>query len=195
MKNFLLGIALISGFAACKSKETQDVQKDLLPLNPAYSNSILSDTGNLSKNVSEPETEQVTYKKRVKKRIVYYDEPTVVNTVPSTIPATNNEVVTAPVPVVTDVPDNGGTGNSANTSSGDATSGTASPAKKKGWSNSAKGAVIGAVGGAVAGAVINGKNRGKGAVIGGVIGAAGGYILGKKKDKKDAAQFEGYGMQ
>ena len=59
---------------------------------------------------------------------------------------------------------------------------TTTTTKKKGWSKTAKGAVIGGVGGAVAGAVIG---KGKGAVIGGVLGAAGGAIIGRSKDKKD----------
>jgi hypothetical protein len=36
------------------------------------------------------------------------------------------------------------------------------------------------------GAIIS-KKKGKGAIIGGVLGAAGGYIIGRKKDKKAAA--------
>ena len=58
-------------------------------------------------------------------------------------------------------------------------------AKKKGWSSTAKGAVIGGAGGAVVGAVINKKNPAVGAVIGGVLGAGAGYGIGHKKDKKD----------
>lgn len=57
--------------------------------------------------------------------------------------------------------------------------------EKKGWSKTAKGAVIGGVTGAAAGAVINKKNRGVGAVIGGVTGAAAGAVIGKQMDKKD----------
>jgi len=57
--------------------------------------------------------------------------------------------------------------------------------KKKGWSKSAKGAVIGGVVGAGAGAVINKKNRAAGAVIGGILGAGGGYVIGRTMDKKD----------
>ncbi|HLF46099.1 MAG TPA: YMGG-like glycine zipper-containing protein [Chitinophagaceae bacterium] len=62
------------------------------------------------------------------------------------------------------------------------------PAKaveKKGWSKSAKGAVIGAGSGAVLGAVINKRNRAVGAVIGGVIGGGVGYGVGRSMDKKD----------
>lgn len=73
------------------------------------------------------------------------------------------------------------TSSSSNNNSG--TVATA-PAKKKGWSNRAKGAVIGAGAGAIGGAIINGRNRGAGAAIGAVIGAAGGYIIGNEKDKK-----------
>jgi hypothetical protein len=57
--------------------------------------------------------------------------------------------------------------------------------QKKGWSKTAKGAVIGGVVGAGAGAVINKKNRAAGAVVGGVVGAGAGAIIGNEKDKKD----------
>jgi hypothetical protein len=56
---------------------------------------------------------------------------------------------------------------------------------KKGWSNTAKGAVIGGVVGAGTGAVVNKKNRAAGAVIGGVVGAGTGAIIGNEMDKKD----------
>ncbi|MCW3114650.1 MAG: outer membrane protein [Segetibacter sp.] len=83
----------------------------------------------------------------------------------------------------------GSTGTSAGTSGTGTESrtgtGTTTPtvAKKKGWSNSAKGAVIGAGTGAAAGAII-GKNKVKGAIIGGVLGAGGGFVIGKAIDKK-----------
>jgi hypothetical protein len=64
------------------------------------------------------------------------------------------------------------------------TSYPAKAAKKKGWSNAAKGAVIGGVVGAAGGAVIYKKNRVLGGVIGGVVGAAGGFGIGKHLDKK-----------
>jgi hypothetical protein len=57
--------------------------------------------------------------------------------------------------------------------------------EKKGWSKTAKGAVIGGVVGAGAGAVINKKNRAAGAVVGGVVGAGAGAVIGHQKDKKD----------
>jgi hypothetical protein len=59
------------------------------------------------------------------------------------------------------------------------------PAKKRGWSKAAKGAVIGGAGGAIAGAVINKKNRAVGAVVGGIIGGGGGYVIGRQMDKRD----------
>ena len=74
---------------------------------------------------------------------------------------------------------------STNNGSGVYNSTSENTAKKKGWSKSAKGAVIGGAGGAVLGAIINKRNRGAGAVIGGVLGAGGGYVIGKNKDKKD----------
>lgn len=64
-------------------------------------------------------------------------------------------------------------------------------AKKKGWSHTAKGAVVGAGTGAVTGAIINHNDRAKGAVIGAVIGAgvgAGtGLIVDKSVKKKKKA--------
>ena len=62
-------------------------------------------------------------------------------------------------------------------------------AKKKGWSKSAKYAVIGGTGGAVLGAIINKRNPVKGAVIGAVVLGGGGYIFGRSQDKKDG-RFE-----
>jgi hypothetical protein len=73
---------------------------------------------------------------------------------------------------------------SSNGGAGTQTASTPVPAKKKGWSKAAKGAVIGAGTGAIAGAIIS-KKKGLGAVIGGVVGGAGGYIIGRNKDKKD----------
>lgn len=57
--------------------------------------------------------------------------------------------------------------------------------KKKGWSATAKGAVIGAGAGAITGAAVS-KKKGEGAIIGGLAGAAvgagtGAIIDGKKK--------------
>jgi hypothetical protein len=59
------------------------------------------------------------------------------------------------------------------------------PAKKRGWSAKAKGAVIGGAGGAVAGAIINGRNRPVGALIGGILGAGAGTGIGAIIDKKN----------
>lgn len=64
-------------------------------------------------------------------------------------------------------------------------SNTAKASQKKGWSKSAKGAVIGGAGGAVIGAVISKKNPVLGGVIGGVLGAGAGYGIGHGMDKKD----------
>ena len=56
---------------------------------------------------------------------------------------------------------------------------------KKGWSKTAKGAVIGGVVGAGTGAVVNKKNRAVGAVVGGAAGAGVGAVIGNQLDKKD----------
>ena len=74
-----------------------------------------------------------------------------------------------------------GAGTASNSSTGTGTTTTA----KKGWSKTAKGAVIGGVVGAGTGAVINKKNRGVGAVVGGVVGAGTGAVIGRREDRKD----------
>jgi hypothetical protein len=56
-------------------------------------------------------------------------------------------------------------------------------AKKKGWSQAAKGAVIGAGAGALGGVLID-KKDGRGAIIGGVVGAGTGYLIGRGQDRK-----------
>ncbi len=56
-------------------------------------------------------------------------------------------------------------------------------AKKKGWSDAAKGTAIGAGAGAIAGALID-QNHGQGAIIGGLLGAGSGYAIGRAKDRK-----------
>ena len=58
-------------------------------------------------------------------------------------------------------------------------------AKKKGWSKSAKYAVIGTAAGGILGAVINKRNRVAGGIIGAVVLGGGGYIFGRSQDKKD----------
>lgn len=60
---------------------------------------------------------------------------------------------------------------------------TATSAKKKGWSQAAKGAVIGAGAGALGGVIVD-KKDGRGAAIGGVVGAGAGYLIGRDQDRK-----------
>ena len=65
---------------------------------------------------------------------------------------------------------------------------TATAPKKKGWSSTAKGAVIGAGVGAITGAAVS-KKKCQGAIIGGLagagIGAGTGAIIDGKKKKKE----------
>lgn len=60
---------------------------------------------------------------------------------------------------------------------------TSVPARKKGWSQAAKGAAIGAGAGALGGILID-KKDGRGAIIGGVVGAGTGYLIGRDQDRK-----------
>lgn len=78
------------------------------------------------------------------------------------------------------------TGSGASTVSPSNGGTTATPEKKKGLNNAAKGAIIGLGTGAAAGAIIGKENRGKGAVIGGVVGAIGGAVGGAVLDKRKA---------
>lgn len=77
------------------------------------------------------------------------------------------------------------TDNSTTANSNTTPAPSTAPAAKKGWSKTAKGAVIGGVVGAGTGAIINKRNRGAGAVIGGVLGAGTGAVIGNQMDKKD----------
>ena len=65
---------------------------------------------------------------------------------------------------------------------------SAEPKKKKGWSNTAKGAVIGAGVGAVTGAIVDKKSSATGAVIGGLAGAGVGAATGAVIDHKKKQQ-------
>lgn len=81
---------------------------------------------------------------------------------------------------------------SSSTNNNSSQNNSTEPAKKKGMSNTTKGALIGTgagvVGGAATGAAVS-KDKGKGAVIGGVVGGAVGsgvgYGIGASKDKKE----------
>lgn len=74
----------------------------------------------------------------------------------------------------------GGSTVTSTTSSGGVTS---TQAKKKGWSDAAKGTAIGAGVGAIGGALID-KKSGRGAIIGGLTGAGAGYVIGRAEDRK-----------
>lgn len=191
MKNLLLSLIIITGFAACKSdikSDTQNRDIQLLTDSTVYTNSnIYSDTAVAVE--AEPAPQKITEspkaivktrrspKVTVKKSPVYAQDNSTVTTTPT--------VATPPI-----VTNSGGTENSGTVGSGDnSKAGTATttipqPEKKKGWNKATQGAVIGGAAGAVGGAILS-KKKGLGAVIGGVVGAAGGYIIGKGMDKKD----------
>ncbi|SFM91310.1 YMGG-like Gly-zipper [Chitinophaga sp. YR627] len=80
--------------------------------------------------------------------------------------------------------------NSSDNSAPAASTATTTTEKKKGWSHTAKGAVVGAGTGAVTGAIINKNDRVKGAAIGTVVGAGAGAGIGAivdhAKKKKEA---------
>jgi len=178
MKKILPVLASVVLFAACQTeKKDVDVNKDFMLMDTAriYPSNVSADTGiaavapvSPQVNNEPPVVRQTTTtpRKRTNTPVPQNNQPVVQTPQP-----TNTNTNPAPVP---DATASTGTGTKPDTVA-------TAPAKKKGWSDAAKGATIGGVGGAVIGGVI-GKNA-KGAVIGGVIGAAGGYILGRKKDK------------
>lgn len=181
MKKILpIALTLLIGLAACKSgtKNDLDSKKEIVlsDTTRVYPNNSASDTAVITKTtpvVAAPILATPLPNSHVSKAPT---KTVVKNTKPSQSPTATT---TTPVATTT-----GTTTTTTTTPATTTTTAPVAPEKKKGWSNSAKGAVIGGVGGAAAGAVI-GKN-GKGAIIGGIIGAAGGYIIGKKKDKKDS---------
>ncbi len=192
MKNFLLSIAIITGFAACNNTPKQDDSRDiqLLTDSTSYHNNFYSDTSSTVNNAAMPTIEPKTEQRiiTVTKHIIYTPAKTVtpapvyqpdVNTAPATTTLPSNN------PVATSTTDNTvQTGNGTETST-EPVATTTQTEKKKGWSSAAKGAAIGAGAGAIGGAIIA-KKKGLGAVVGGVVGAAGGYIIGKDMDKRKA---------
>jgi hypothetical protein len=190
MKNLLLSLIIITGFAACKSdikSDTQNRDIQLLTDSTVYTNSnIYSDTAVTVE--AEPVSPKIT---KSPKAMVKTRRPAKVAAKKSPVYTQDNSTVTTTPTVATPpiVTNSGGTENSGTVGSGDnSKTGTATtipqPEKKKGWNKATQGAVIGGAAGAVGGAILS-KKKGLGAVIGGVVGAAGGYIIGKGMDKKD----------
>ncbi len=192
MKNFLLSIALITGFAACNNTPKQENSRDiqLLTDTTSYHNNFYSDTSRAVNTALVPAAEAKVEPRviTITKRVIYTPAKTV-NEAPVYQPQVNTPPVTptvpTPEPAATGTTDNTvQTGNGASTNTEPATT-TTQTEKKKGWSSAAKGAAIGAGAGAIGGAIIS-KKKGLGAVVGGVVGAAGGYIIGKDIDKRKA---------
>jgi hypothetical protein len=188
MRNTITAFAIAALFTACTSKS--NTATDAAGLMP-------HDTTSIGHNAFTDKSENINMN-GVSDTIVSGDgsryvkvdpNATVVKTVTTTTktgsaPAPKRRTTTTKTTAST-----GSTGTSASTSgngteiSTGTTTTTPTVTKKKGWSNSAKGAVIGAGTGAAAGAII-GKDKVKGAIIGGVAGAGGGFIIGKILDKK-----------
>jgi hypothetical protein len=200
MKNLLLTLFIITGFAACKSNTQSDSQKrdiQLLSDSSAFTNNnIYTDTVVSAKSEVVPTKISNAPERMVKvKRQVSLPEKNIKSATVKTSTSNKTPEVIPPVvtpPVVTGnsgTATNTGAANEGTAGSGNGTSsGTPTtipqPEKKKGWNKAAQGAVIGGVTGAVGGAILS-KKKGLGAVIGGVVGAAGGYIIGNGMDKKD----------
>ncbi len=193
MKNFLLSIAFITGFAACNNTPKQDASRDiqLLTDTASYHNNFYSDTGAtiVAQPLPAPEAKSKPRVITITKRVIYTPAKTA-DPAPVYQPqASTNPVSTVPAPVPEPAPTTT-TDNTAKTDNGtsNGTEPAATPTqteKKKGWSSATKGAAIGAGAGAIGGAIIA-KKKGLGAIVGGVVGAAGGYIIGKDIDKRKA---------
>jgi hypothetical protein len=208
MKKLFTIIAAATMFAACSSKSDLDTQKDV----------VLTDTTNMYKSnastdISSGQTNPATVAPQpqqqqpqvtrtiIRERTVYVDRTSKARrqTVHEATPV--DPVVNVPQPQTNNTGSGSNKGTSVDPGAGTASTGgigtgtgtgtsepDMTPAKKKGWSNAAKDAVIGGASGAVLGAIIS-RKKVTGAVIGGVVGAAGGYIFGRKKDNKSLINY------
>lgn len=198
MKNLLLSLIVITGFAACKSDpKTDSPQREiqLLTDSSAFTNNnIYSDTLVTAKAEKMPAkivTSNVIAKSRHSVNApATNSKPAPLNTSATSTSQNKTPEVTPPLATPPVVANTGSTGESSgtmgqgnNTSTGSTTT-VPETTKKKGWNKATQGAVIGGATGAIGGAILS-KKKGLGAVVGGVVGAAGGYIIGKGMDKKD----------
>lgn len=192
MKNLLLALLIVTGFAACKSDpqfSTENRNIRLLSDSSSYTNNALSDTNSTMKAEVAPATVSEKPRTIVKTIIIEKAAPKETHvspvaastaTVPPVATVSTPPVVTAPaIDSTSRVGSNSGVGNSSQTAS----TSSDKVEKKAGMKKATQGAIIGGVAGAVGGAVIS-KKKGLGAVVGAVAGAAGGYIIGNKMDKK-----------
>ncbi len=185
MKNFILSLAVVTGFAACNTTPKQDDSRNiqLLTDTTAYNNNIYSDTSStVAPKPPHAAAAEVAPRVITKTRLVYVPARTT-----NIKPVYEAPVYTPPVATPVPAPATTTGDNTVQTGTGtDTGSGTTAtiPEKKKGWSSAAKGAAIGAGAGAIGGAILA-KKKGMGAIIGGVVGAAGGYIIGKDMDKRN----------
>jgi hypothetical protein len=192
MKNLLLALLIIAGFAACKSDpqfSTENRNIRLLSDSGSYANNVLSDTNSTMKTEVAPAAVAEKPRTIVKTIVIEKAAPKEKNISPvaaSTVDAKPVSTVSTP-PVVTaptiDSTSTVGTNSGAGNSSKTASTSSEKVEKKTGMKKATQGAIIGGVAGAVGGAVVS-KKKGLGAVIGGIAGAAGGYIIGNKMDKK-----------
>lgn len=148
-----------------------------------YRNNVFADTATLVEEQAK-QTPVHNYEKPVrypvarKRTNVQRHIPEQNNDVAETVPVAQPAQTPTSSPVSTGDPSTSGSDGTPTSSTGQTT-----PAKKEGWNNATKGAVIGGIGGAIGGAILS-KKKGKGAIIGGILGAGGGYVLGRAKDKK-----------
>lgn len=161
-KKMTAAIALVIMLAACNSNRKDDHAADLI----GFDSSAINNGNALGDTAKYVSINGVTYIRAEK------DNGGVSN-------ATTNPVAKKDAAVKKD---SSSTASKPATTTSNSTTTTA-PAKKKGWSKAAKGAVIGAGVGAVTGAIVS-KKKGKGAAIGAIIGAGAGYVIGRDQDKK-----------
>lgn len=184
MKKILLSLAVVTGLAACTSKQQETTQRDIQLLtdsavytnNNVYSDTVVAFQPELPP-VQQPSAPKPEPKRKAPKKQIH--TPAVVHTpapiIPEHAPAPEPSVATPPIV---------SSGNQGSSGHEGQTASTPEVQKKKGWDNATKGAVIGGAAGAAGGAIIVSKKKGVGAAVGAVVGAASGYIIGKDMDKK-----------
>ncbi len=114
MKNFLLSIALITGFAACNNTPKQEDSRDiqLLTDTTSYHNNFYSDTSSAVSNALVPAAEAKAEPRviTITKRIIYTPAKTV-----NEVPVSQPQVNTPPVTPTVSTPEPAATGTADNT--------------------------------------------------------------------------------
>ncbi len=162
--------ALVMLFAACGGK-SNNAQQSLGTANSTAPASAAADSMNTVNAVKKQVIDSINTINTVKQHVI--------DSMNGRRTAAAPGAAGAPAPTATTQP----AANNAAPAASEAPAPASTVKKKKGWSNTAKGAVIGAGAGALTGALVS-KKKGKGAIIGGLIGAGAGAGTGAIIDHK-----------